>query len=123
MKVTTLAVTAVLGFCLIAMPLATAEAGTPAVRVGDGTTHAGGAVVTGSATVLIAGQQAARLGDTVVCPQVTVFVPHVGGPIVTGSTTVMINGQRAAVTNGVVAETGGIPSTLLGGASTVFVGD
>jgi uncharacterized Zn-binding protein involved in type VI secretion len=122
MKATIHVLMVVLGLSLAALPAFTAHAGTPAVRQGDGTSHAGGVVVGGSPTVLIGGMPAARVGDYVVCPLATP-IPHVGGPIVTGSGTVLINGVPAALTGSIVAETGGIPSTLVGGAVTVLIGN
>jgi uncharacterized Zn-binding protein involved in type VI secretion len=121
MKATTHALMVALGLALAVLPAFPAHAGTPAVRLGDGTTH-GGSVITGSPNVFIGGMPAARVGDTATCP-VPVPVPHVGGPIITGSSTVRINGVGAALTGSTVAEQGGIPSTLLGGATTVLIGN
>ncbi len=92
------------------------------VRQGDGTTH-GGVVTTGSPTVLVEGKPAARQGDFVICPLVTGLVPHVGGTIALGNVTVLVNGLPIAQNAGLVIETGGIPSTLLGGATTVMTGN
>jgi uncharacterized Zn-binding protein involved in type VI secretion len=94
----------------------------PAARQGDATSH-GGAIVSGSATVRIGGQPAARLGDSTVCPAFSGPVPHVGGPIATGSPSVRINGIPAARVGDIVAETGGPPSVIAPpGAPTVLIG-
>ncbi|WP_189068628.1 PAAR domain-containing protein [Deinococcus radiotolerans] len=92
----------------------------PAARVGDQhtcpmstgwTPHVGGPVSAGSPTVLIAGQPAARQGDTCVC---------VGPPdsIVRGSATVRINGQPAARQGDTTAHGG----QIVVGAPTVNIG-
>jgi uncharacterized Zn-binding protein involved in type VI secretion len=98
---------------------AAASAG-PAARLGDPTTH-GGAIVAGSADVLIGGMPAARAGDFATCPLVTGNVPHVGGPIVTGSATVLINGRPAARMGDSIAENGAV-SAVAAGQATVLIG-
>lgn len=91
-----------------------------AVRLGDmhtcplvtGTVpHVGGPVMQGEMTVLIAGQPAARVGDTVLC----------SGPpdaIAAGSATVMIGGVPAARVGDLTAHGG----SLLVGCPTVNFG-
>ena len=96
----------------------------PAARMGDMTAH-GGSIVTGSPTVLICGQPAARVGDMHVCPAVTGVVPHVGGPILPpGSPTVLIGGMPAAREGDMASCVGpldyivmGCPTVLIGGSS------
>ena len=94
----------------------------PAARVGDnhicpqvtpsGTPHVGGPIVgPGAATVLIAGQPAAVVGDTCVC----------AGPpdtIVAGSGTVLIGGSPAARLGDATAHGG----TVIGTSATVNIG-
>jgi len=121
MKAITQILMVALGLSLTLLPVSIAHAGTPAVRQGDGTSH-GGVVAAGNPTVLIGDMPAARVGDYVACP-VIAPIPHVGGPITTGSSTVLIGGVPAAVTGSLVVESGGIPSTLIGGAATVLIGN
>ncbi|MCK8521382.1 PAAR domain-containing protein [Aquimarina sp. D1M17] len=94
--------------------------GAPAARIGDfhvcpmvsGTVpHVGGPVSQGSATVLIAGMPAARVGDMCTC---------VGPPdtILAGSTTVMIEGKPAARLGDSTAHGG----TIVVGAPNVLIG-
>jgi uncharacterized Zn-binding protein involved in type VI secretion len=45
---------------------------------------------------LIGDMPAARIGDSHLCPQVTVLVPHVGGPIVFGAINVLVGGVPQA---------------------------
>ncbi|MCB0321496.1 MAG: PAAR domain-containing protein [Bdellovibrionales bacterium] len=103
---------------------ANAFAAGPAARIGDTTSH-GGTIVNGLPTVMISGLPAARIGDTVVCPQVSNndngAVPHIGGPIITGSPTVLIGGLPAASIGDTVAESGP-PSTIVSGSPTVLIG-
>jgi uncharacterized Zn-binding protein involved in type VI secretion len=103
----------------------------PAARLGDGTSHPGGQIVTGSPDVLIDGRPAARVFDQVLCPVVDPPVdpfspprPHVGGPIVTGSTTVFINGRPAARVGSTVNEVPPAPQSTVvpAGAFTVLIG-
>jgi uncharacterized Zn-binding protein involved in type VI secretion len=101
-----------------------AQAQAPAARQGDATSH-GGMVITGTPTVLIGGQPAARVADMAVCPAVMPGpspVPHVGGPIITGSATVLIGGMPAARAGSVITETGAT-STITAGAPTVLIGN
>ena len=73
--------------------------------------HVGGPVALGCPTVMIAGQPAARVGDTVVC----------AGPpdaIAMGSTTVNIGGQPAARIGDNTVHGG----TILAGMPTVNIG-
>lgn len=62
-----------------------------AVRQGDGSNH-GGTILTGCPKVRIAGQPAARVGDTHTCP----LPAHGTTPIVAGSSKVRICGSPAA---------------------------
>ena len=95
---------------LLAALIATANvsADTPAARMGDtliGDLPPEGVIITGSPTVLVNGQPAARLGDTGVnCVVLEPFGPF-GTlvpftlpplPIADGNPTVLINGQPAA---------------------------
>lgn len=72
-----------------------------------------------------AGSPAARLGDLAVCPLVTPGtppVPHVGGPIIHPViATVLIAGMPAATVGSLIAEIGP-PATIAVGSSTVFIG-
>lgn len=97
------------------------KAGSPAARQGDqqicplvtgGIPHSGGPILTGSATVLICGQPAARVADVCSC---------VGSStsIAVGSQTVFINGRPAA-RQGSVTNHGG---TVVSGCGTVTIGD
>lgn len=100
------------------------HAGGPAARQGDTTTH-NGMIIAGSPTVLISDAPAARLGDFVVCPEVSqnggVPVPHVGGQIITGVPTVLIDGMPAATVGDTVQEVG-VQSAINLGAPTVLIG-
>ena len=98
-----------------------AQAGSPAARVGDMTSHGGSIVGPGCPTVLIGSMPAARMGDMHVCPMVTGFVPHVGGPIALGSATVMI-GNMPAARVGDMAICVGPPATIALGCPTVLIG-
>lgn len=95
----------------------------PAARLGDKTAH-GGTIVTGSSTVLIGGQPAARVGDMHTCPMANPTVPptpHVGGPIIMGSPTVIIGGMPAARL-GDMALCNGPPDTIILGCPSVLIG-
>jgi uncharacterized Zn-binding protein involved in type VI secretion len=108
----------------VALVSGPAQAGSPAARVGDLTTH-GGVIQSGSPDVRIAGQPAWRVGDFATCPIVIPpGIPHVGGPIATAgsSTTVFINGQPAARVGSLITEPYG-PSQVSIGAPTVLIGD
>lgn len=77
------------------------------------TPHVGGPISSGSATVIVEGRPAARVGDAAIC---------VGGgsdSISTGSATVIIDGAAAARLGDSTAH-GGV---ITGGASTVIIGD
>jgi uncharacterized Zn-binding protein involved in type VI secretion len=89
----------------------------PAARIGDPTAHPGTITGPGVATVLIASQPAAVIGDIHACsfPPPT---PHPPTPIVNGSVTVLIGGRPAAR----VGDTTGCGATILSGAWTVEVG-
>lgn len=111
-----------LGLLLLAAGAAHAQA--PAARQGDPTNH-GGTVVTGSPTVMIGGQPAARVDDMATCPVVPPQPgppPHIGGPILTGSLTVRIGGRPAARVGDSIAENGAV-STIANGAPTVRIGN
>jgi len=111
----------IIGTLFIFLPLMT-YAGGPAARIGDPTSH-GGIITTGKGNVLIEGKPAATIGDYATCPLGGYPTPpHIGGPISTGSSTVLINGSPAAHTGSLVIENSAI-STVIGGASTVNIGD
>jgi uncharacterized Zn-binding protein involved in type VI secretion len=101
------------------------QAGSPAARVGDVTSHGGTIIGPGCPTVLIGGMPAARIGDMHVCPMLNPGmppVPHIGGPIALGSLTVMIGGMPAARL-GDMAVCNGPPATIVLGCPTVLIGD
>lgn len=88
-----------------------------AARVGDPTGHPGAIIGPGVATVLIAGQPAAVLGDLHACS----FPPpavHPPTPIAMGSATVMIGGRPAAR----VGDTASCGAPIVSGAWTVMIG-
>jgi uncharacterized Zn-binding protein involved in type VI secretion len=93
----------------------------PAARVGDSTNQGGTIIGPGAPTVLIAGQPAARVTDSVTNPLVVGVVPCVGGQIVTGSSTVLIGGLGAARVGDTATDlcTG---SVIITGAPTVLIG-
>lgn len=97
--------------------------GMPAARLGDQTSHGTPlAPGPGSATVLIGGQPAWRVGsDFHACPLVNGLQPHVGGVVAVGSMTVLIGGLPAARATDVVVEAGG-PNVIALGAPTVLIG-
>lgn len=65
-------------------------------------------------------QPAARIGDSHLCPMVTLLVPHVGGPIVMGSFNVLTGGPpQARVTD--ICTCAGPPDAIAQGSMTVFV--
>jgi uncharacterized Zn-binding protein involved in type VI secretion len=66
-----------------------------AARVQDPTTHPGVVTGPGAATVLIAGQPAARVGDAHTCAMPS-NPPHPPSVILKGETSVLIAGQPAA---------------------------
>ncbi|MCB0331298.1 MAG: PAAR domain-containing protein [Bdellovibrionales bacterium] len=109
---------------LVAGHSSKAIAAGPAARLGDPTNH-GGMITTGTPTVLISGQPAARLTDFVVCPQISnvsgVPVPHVGGTISSGLPTVLVGGLPAATVGDLVIESGA-QSSISSGAPTVVIG-
>ena len=88
-----------------------------AARVGDTTGHPGSIVGPGVATVLIASQPAAVVGDTHAC-SMPVLPPHPPGVIAVGSAPVMI-GNRPAARIGDVAACG---APIVTGAPTVIIG-
>lgn len=74
----------------------------------------------GSATVLIGGMPAWRVGsDTMVCPMADPK-PHGGAPVPMGSTTVFIEGMPAARVGDQIPET--TPNTIAVGEFTVMIG-
>jgi uncharacterized Zn-binding protein involved in type VI secretion len=78
-------------------------------------------IVVGFPTVLIGGQPASRIGDTHVCPQVTVVVPHVGGPLLLGSFTVLTGGvPQSRVGDMLICV--GPPDAVTMGCASVLVG-
>lgn len=98
--------------------------GQPAARLGDSTSH--GTPLSpgpGSATVLIGGKPAWRVGtDTHSCPLVNPGgAPHAVGVVSAGSTTVLINGFPAVRLNDQIVESGP-PNTILSGDTTVLIG-
>lgn len=98
--------------------------GSPAVRVGDNTSHGTPlAPGPGSANVLIGGMPAWRAGtDTHVCPLVNPGgVPHASGMVMVGSTTVLINGMPAVRMNDQVIESAP-PNAIVSGDMTVLIG-
>lgn len=76
----------------------------------------------GCATIIIAANQAARVGDMHTCPVVFGFPPiaHVGGPILTGSANVLICSMPAA-TLGSLATCVGPTDIIAQGSATVFI--
>ena len=109
---------------LVVLGAGAAHAQAPAARQGDLTSH-GGAVLTGTPTVVIGGRPAARVLDMASCPVVPPQPgpsPHVGGPITTGSATVFIGGKPAARSGDTITETGAT-SVITGGAATVLIGN
>jgi uncharacterized Zn-binding protein involved in type VI secretion len=94
--------------------------GFPAARLTDPTVH-GGVIVVGCPTVLINNLPASRIGDTHVCPMVTVLVPHVGGPLILGSLTVIVGGvPQSRVTDMLICI--GPPDAVVNGSPNVMVG-
>jgi uncharacterized Zn-binding protein involved in type VI secretion len=94
----------------------------PAARLGDASTPHGlvSPITGGAPTVLIAGQPAARVGDTVAActmPQCPVKSPAL---IASGSATVLIGGKPAARIGDTTTHPGA--SIAIGGASTVRIG-
>ena len=117
--------TSLVALAIIVLAAGSAYAQAPAARIGDPTSH-GGAVITGSPTVIIGGQPAARVLDTASCPVVppppSGLPPHVGGPITTGSSTVFVGGRPAARAGDTIIETGAT-SVITTGAPTVLIGN
>jgi uncharacterized Zn-binding protein involved in type VI secretion len=89
----------------------------PAARVGDPTSHPGTITGPGVATVMIANQPAAVVGDIHAC-SFPPPPPHPPTPIVNGSATVLIGGRPAARVGDVAA----CGATIVSGAWTVEVG-
>jgi uncharacterized Zn-binding protein involved in type VI secretion len=97
-----------------------------AARMGDTTSH--GTPLSpgpGSATVLIGGMPAWRVGaDFHACPQQipgTPPIPHVGGMVAMGSTTVLINNMPAARQGDMITEVGP-PNSISAGCGMVVIG-
>jgi uncharacterized Zn-binding protein involved in type VI secretion len=88
-----------------------------AARLGDPTSHPGTISGPGVATVLIAGQPAAAVGDMHAC-SFPPPPPHPPTAIVTGSATVLIGGRPAAR----VGDTAACGATIVSGAWTVEIG-
>jgi uncharacterized Zn-binding protein involved in type VI secretion len=114
-----------LSFILVAILNSHVQAGSPAARVGDMTSH--GTPLSpgpGSTNVFIGGMPAWRATvDLHVCPLFQApGVPHVGGYVVLGSTTVLINNFPAARVGDVIVESGP-PNVIVMGFATVLIGD
>jgi uncharacterized Zn-binding protein involved in type VI secretion len=90
----------------------------PAARVGDPTGHPGMVSGPGVATVLVAGQPAAVVGDLHSCAMPPLAGPHPPSPFPSGSSTVLIGG-RPALRMGDVA---GCGAPIVMGAPTVLIG-
>lgn len=90
----------------------------PAARLGDITVHGGTVTGPGVATVMIASQPAAVLGDMHAC----VIPPNTGhlpvSPFLAGSATVMIGGMPAVR----VGDSCGCGASVAVGAPTVMIG-
>lgn len=81
------------------------------------------ALLLGCATIIIAANPAARVGDMHTCPLVTPGlppIPHVGGPILTGSANVLICSVPAA-TFGSLATCVGSTDQIIQGSPTVLI--
>jgi uncharacterized Zn-binding protein involved in type VI secretion len=89
----------------------------PAARVGDPTAHPGTISGPGVATVLIANQPAAVVGDTHMC-SFPPPPPHPPTAIIAGSATVLIGGRPAAR----VGDSAACGATIVSGAWTVMIG-
>lgn len=89
----------------------------PAARVGDPTGHPGVVTGPGVATVLIAGQPAAVVGDLHTCA-IPPPASHPPSPFPTGSPTVMIGGRPALR----VGDMSGCGAPIVVGAPTVILG-
>jgi uncharacterized Zn-binding protein involved in type VI secretion len=90
----------------------------PAARVGDPTGHPGTVTGPGVATVLVAGQPAAVVGDLHACSMPPTAGPHPPTPFPMGSATVLVGG-RPALRLGDVA---GCGAPIVSGAPTVLIG-
>ena len=99
--------------------------GQPAARIGDMTAHGSPlAPGPGSATVLIGGRPAWRVGvDTHMCPMLTpAGTPHGAGLVAVGSTTVVIEKAPAARMGDTIVEPAGGPNAIVSGEPTVLIG-
>jgi uncharacterized Zn-binding protein involved in type VI secretion len=95
-----------------------------AARVGDPTSH-GSALLPGigSPDVFIGGMPAWRAHiDTLMCPVVKAAVPDASGSVQSGAPSVTINGMMACRVGDIVVETPGGPNAIVGGCSTVTIG-
>lgn len=90
----------------------------PAARVGDLSGHGGVVTGPGVATVLIAGQPAAVVGDLHTCPLSWGTVPHATTPFPLGSASVLVGG-RPALRAGDLSTCG---APIAGGAPNVLIG-
>ncbi len=90
----------------------------PAARVGDPTAHPGLITGPGVATVLIAGQPAAVLGDLHTCSMPPLAGPHPPSPMAKGSATVLIAGRPAAR----LGDISGCGAPVIAGAFNVEIG-
>ena len=115
-----------LAFSLV-LALTTPQLGaqSPAARTNDLTTQ-GLPILTGSRTVFIGGQPAARTGDQVQC-LIATGVPPVPTPSICtlgpGSTTVLIEGGLAARIGTLVIGSNLDVPTVITGESSVMIGD
>lgn len=89
-----------------------------AARLGDPTGHPGVVTGPGVATVLIAGQPAAVMGDMHSCSIPPTAGPHPPSPFAKGSATVLISGRGALR----VGDMSGCGSPITLGAATVVIG-
>jgi uncharacterized Zn-binding protein involved in type VI secretion len=90
----------------------------PAARVGDPTGHPGVISGPGVATVLIAGQPAAVVGDTHTCSFPPPAGPHPPTPFPSGSFSVLIGGRPALR----MGDMSGCGAPIVMGAPTVLIG-
>lgn len=71
----------------------------------------------------MAGQPAARVGDTHTCPMSDGLNLHVGGPILAGCVTVLIGGTPAARITDLASCVGTAPDVITKGSPTVMIGN
>ena len=98
-------------------------AGNPAARVGDTMSSGGVILPPGEPTVLIGGKPAARETDMTLDPRVLPGpVSCVGGPIINGSATVLIGGLPAARVGDQALSGPCPPHSIILGEPTVLIG-